>query len=214
MQNKMTIRNLKGWTQREYKGQITGILSPLIEEIRLKMISRWISGKRILDVGCGSAELLNLLSRDCNYVGIDLVPEIIRKNRVNFPKAEFFCLNIEKENPPLAGKFDSIIIAAILEHLRDPKQVLTKLSSYLADRGLIIITTPKPIANILLKLGSSLHLFSQVAYQEHKKLFSKKDLLRLLDECNLDLVKYKSFCLCMNQLIIARKRNVKHDAMD
>lgn len=56
-----------------------------------------ITGKRILDVGCGVAALYAHLKRRAipvEYLGIDIVPEMIRRSQERYPQARFLCQDI------------------------------------------------------------------------------------------------------------------------
>jgi|GEM_PF-482556 len=186
-----------------YKGQITGIFSPLLKKIRVLKTRKWISGKSVLDCGCGRARLLSLLPKDITYVGIDMDQPLIINNQKRYPKVKFLCLNIEQY--PLADlKFDSIAILAVIEHFQNPQRVLEKLKSNLFEGGRIIITSPVKKSLFLLKIGSKLGLFSKEAQNEHKKLFSKQELEKLLKDSGFLIEKYTTFLFGMNQLIVGR----------
>jgi ubiquinone/menaquinone biosynthesis C-methylase UbiE len=43
-------------------------------------------GKRVLEIGCGSGDLLNAV-KPCYGVGIDFVPEVIEMAKMNYPAA-------------------------------------------------------------------------------------------------------------------------------
>jgi len=46
------------------------------------------------------------------------------------------------ELPFRAGSFDCIVLADVLEHLRDPWSLLTRLQPYLADDGTVVASIP------------------------------------------------------------------------
>lgn len=74
------------------------------DELKLKIMSTMVPSeiKSICDVGCGSKKLLNYISSDINYCGIDYIqtgPDIINcdLNREKFPRISvdcFFCCGI------------------------------------------------------------------------------------------------------------------------
>ncbi len=56
-----------------------------------------LEGKTIMDVGCGFSDLLTYLNErkiNVNYIGVDIVPEFISYSKKQFPKHQFFNLNI------------------------------------------------------------------------------------------------------------------------
>jgi len=189
--------------QRIYKGQVTGILSPVIEFIRLKNVSRYISGKKILDCGCGSSKILNFLDTDCFYTGIDSISKIIIKNKASHPHHDFLCLNLENDSFSTLGKFDSIILSAVIEHLSNPEALLRKLYVHSHNNTILIITTPNPKFSLLIKMGIKLGLLSREAHFEHKKLYKKEEIRELLKKSKFKIKKYYKFLLRANQMCVA-----------
>ena len=121
---------MKGYDQT--KGQITGILSPLLEKIRLNKVLKWVKGKRILDYGCGYGKLAEFLAEK-EYIGVDANEEIVRKARkihVNKKNVKFYTLeefkNINETN------FDTVVLAAVIEHIENPLELLLTLKGFLA----------------------------------------------------------------------------------
>jgi len=120
--------------------------------------------KKVLDVGCSEGILSKRLKQNgCDVVGIEIDQEAAQK-------AESFCdelilgdvesihLNKDYEN-----YFDIIIFADILEHLKDPLEVLKRFKNYLNDDGYIIISIPN-IANWKMRLQL---LFGHFDYREY-----------------------------------------------
>jgi SAM-dependent methyltransferase len=87
----------------------------------------------------------------------------------------------------LAGeKFDAIICADVLEHLRDPRPLLTQLPAFLAEGGSVLMSLPN--ASHLTILASLLG--GRFPYQQnglldntHLKFYGREDLDALLREC-------------------------------
>ncbi len=184
------------------KVQTDGILSSLIQDIRLKKIIRHIRGKNILDVGCGNAKLVEMIPSNIYYLGIDKNPpnkKTFKKNNIRFLQ-----INLEK-NFSLDGKFDTIILAAVLEHLKDPLIVVKKLLLNLNKNGKIIITTPTKFGIILHKWLSFFRLTSQEAAHQHKEGLSKENFLEFEKIFKMHLIKYQRFLLGLNQLVIFEK---------
>jgi SAM-dependent methyltransferase len=66
-----------------------------------------LRGKSVLDVGCGVADFwYHLQARGivCEFVGVDISMEMIRRCRLRFPALRFECVNIVEWDP--ARSFD------------------------------------------------------------------------------------------------------------
>ena len=58
-------------------GQIGGLLSSLLETLPEGQAAQWLEGKRVLDCGCGRGKLIDLLSPDVCYTGVDRDPTLV-----------------------------------------------------------------------------------------------------------------------------------------
>jgi SAM-dependent methyltransferase len=82
--------------------------------------ARPAAGDKILDIGCGPADILNHV-RDVNYTGLDISPEYICAAKKRFgSKGRFFCNDvglaaIENEQ----RTFDLVLAVGVIHHLDD-----------------------------------------------------------------------------------------------
>src|SRR3989344_805489 len=78
--------------------------------------SRYFTGKKVLDAGCGSGAMTHWLSKTftAEVTGIDLSPHAIRKARKKY-KGTFVVGDIE--HMPFANHFfDTVLLFDVLEH--------------------------------------------------------------------------------------------------
>lgn len=95
----------------------------------------------ILDLGCGSGRLAQLLvARPVRrYVGVDFSPEGLRLAReLALPRAEFVEGDFEVWTP--AEKFDVIIFSECIGYAHDPAQLVARFLPALAPAGVVIIS--------------------------------------------------------------------------
>lgn len=77
------------------------------------------SGERFLDIGCGTAEILEHLP-GVEYVGFDESQEYIAAARARFAdRAEFVCGRVEAVDVQRFGDFDAVLAIGVLHHLAD-----------------------------------------------------------------------------------------------
>jgi 2-polyprenyl-3-methyl-5-hydroxy-6-metoxy-1,4-benzoquinol methylase len=109
---------------------------------RLKIYERIASGSKVLEIGSGSGILANLLSnKKCRVYCVEKQHNLafISKNKC----VEVLNVDIETaELPYECGFFDCIILGNVLEHLRNPSEILMKLKKYLRVDGSIIYSVP------------------------------------------------------------------------
>lgn len=75
-----------------------------------------LQGKRLLDVGCGTGNLLEyIISKGINaeYTGIDLLPDMIECARSKKLGGKFNCIDIFRNNPFKPDSFDVIYSSGI-----------------------------------------------------------------------------------------------------
>lgn len=145
-------------------------------------------GQRVLELGTGPGTVTRILhDKGCKVTGVEMDPDTLAT-------CAPFCertLLANLEDPlwwePLGNeKFDVVICADVLEHLRDPKPLLEKLASFLNEGGCALMSLPN--ASHLTIVASLLG--GRFPYQKnglldntHLKFYGREDLDALLREC-------------------------------
>lgn len=73
-------------------------------------------GERVLDAGCGNGRLYPaIIEKGAEYVGIDLVPELLKEAKQQYPEGNFQLGDLTRL--AVAGEFNHIFMIAVLHHI-------------------------------------------------------------------------------------------------
>ena len=75
-----------------------------------------LTGKKILDVGCGTGDLFGFLLRrglTADYYGIDILPKMVDRAHEIHPEGRFFTGDIFRESPFSKKQFDIVFCSGI-----------------------------------------------------------------------------------------------------
>ena len=124
----------------------------LLDLIRLHQLQG-----RLLDLGAAGGELGDVLQDRFDFrFGVEHDVRCIPELRLRYDHALIADLESLERLP---GEFDAIVLADILEHLREPRKVLALVRRSLKDSGRVFISVPN-IANITIRIGLLLGIFT------------------------------------------------------
>lgn len=107
--------------------------------------TRWVRGRRLLDLGCGCGYGAPLLVAGGveTVVGIDLDPRNIRYATRHFSSPRVTFRRADAERPPEdLGVFEVIVSSNLFEHLFDVDAALTGVGRLLAPGGTFLLAVP------------------------------------------------------------------------
>lgn len=115
---------------KEVTKEFRGWLSAVIKKHRISSI---------VDMPCGDFNWMQLVALDgIDYLGLDIVPEIIESNSKRFPHLKFQHFNAITTVPP---KADLIIVRDFLFHLTTEQSITVIENIYRSKTPLLAITT-------------------------------------------------------------------------
>lgn len=145
---------------------------------RIAMAMSILSGAppgRVCDLGCGDGSLLNVVHRrfpEALLVGIDLSPEQIDANRKGNPLVSWHVQDLDSANPlPLGfgGTCDAVMALEVIEHVADPRRLLSHAFTLAGPRGRLILSTQSgPLRETEKRVGHRRH-FSVVEMTDFLK---------------------------------------------
>ncbi len=109
---------------------------------KVDLVQRFVSGGRILDVGCGDGKFLWALdARRWDRAGVEFSEDTVRL--VNRKIDDLKLIEGDIFSPELPeGSFDVVTFWHVLEHLPRPQQVLERVQRLLAPGGRVFISLP------------------------------------------------------------------------
>ena len=158
----------------------------------LKFVS--VNSKKILDVGCSIGTLGAAIKEKTGgeVIGIEISKEMAsvatqRIDKVIIGDAEELILEGKIQN----YKFDTIIFADLLEHLKDPWSILAKAAGYLSSNGKIIASIPNirhidTIINLLWR-GYWPYRDRGIHDKTHLRFFTKRNVIELFEDAGLSI---------------------------
>jgi len=120
---------------------------------------------RILDLGCGTGELLTKLAPRCG-VGLDISEEMVRIARGKFPDEKYTFISGDLEEPDTIarllklGPFDVIVMSETLSYLSDCVKTLNSLHDLFHRETRLVISQYSHLWEPILNLGTNLGLRS------------------------------------------------------
>jgi|TARA_B110000483_G_scaffold237075_1_gene311242 SAM-dependent methyltransferase len=182
MNNKTFSRQIKNQEKHWWFQARKQIINQIISKIKLK------KKNNILDFGSGSGVNLNMLEK---YGLVDIheknkFARIAIKNKNKKIKNLYSSLKIRK------NFYDLILIADVIEHVRQPKNLLRNLKKFLKKDGRILITVP-----------AYQFLFSKKDKAlGHYRRYNKKLLKNELAEFKIENISYFNTLLCIPIIIM------------
>lgn len=100
---------------------------------------------RVLEVGSATGYMSRVLRDrlDCTVTGIEIssaAADISREHLDQVIVGDAECLDLDEALGNV--RFDAIVFADVLEHLRDPRRMLERIRSFLTDAGVIVASIP------------------------------------------------------------------------
>jgi|TARA_Y100000310_G_scaffold240959_1_gene244868 2-polyprenyl-3-methyl-5-hydroxy-6-metoxy-1,4-benzoquinol methylase len=147
---------------------------------------------KILDVGCSKGFIgKSLKSNKIEFCGIDYSRKDAKEAKKYYKEIKIMDLDSEKPKYP-KNSFDIIIMADIIEHLKDSLGIVRYFMQFLKKGGIMILSTAN-VANIYVRMKL---LFGKFDYEErgimdktHLRFFTLKTFRQLAKQSNLKIIK-------------------------
>ena len=158
----------------------------------------------VLDVGAASGYLAQPLAEQGHQV-VGIENDAAAAVEARRHCREFIVGDLEQlDLAPYAGRFDRILLADVIEHLRDPDAALRKLADCLRPGGQVILCVPN-VANLVMRLWL---LTGRFTYQKrgildrtHLRFFTLESAQELVREAGLRVAAIHSTPVPLPQIV-------------
>lgn len=152
-------------------------------------------GLSILELGCGTGDLLNIL-KPKRGIGIDFSPEMLDIAKKQYPDLEFRQADIEQING-WGETFDILILSDVVGHLVDIEKTLRRLQIFCRADTRVIISYYNFFWEPVLKMGEIMGLKMP---QQYQNWLSSEDICNLLSLAHFQVVKSESRLLFLKRI--------------
>jgi 2-polyprenyl-3-methyl-5-hydroxy-6-metoxy-1,4-benzoquinol methylase len=160
----------------------------------MRTLDPFLRPGRALELGCYTGDVTELIAQ--RYVDLTVIEasdELIATTRRRLGGRASF-VHSTFETASLDGKFDAIFLMHTLEHLDDPRVVLSRIREWLSDTGRLFVVVPNanaPSRQIAVQMGlipyNSAITDGERAHG-HRKTYSLDTLEREVVDAGLDIV--------------------------
>lgn len=186
----------KYWQERLQRSDLEGNKSLFPNEIIEEVDCLLKHGERLLDIGCGDGNLIDIAEKKfVDVYGCDISQTALKE--VNKRRILTVCGDLNEDLLPYKSEsFDTVTCIEVIEHVLDPIHLLGQINRVLRHSGQLILSTPniryfRNLNNLLFK-GVFPHTSADsfVWGGGHLHYFTIKDLDFLLQKAGFHSVTY------------------------
>jgi 2-polyprenyl-6-hydroxyphenyl methylase / 3-demethylubiquinone-9 3-methyltransferase len=169
----------------------------LLNPVRLQFIASrtTLTGRRVLDVGCGGGLLAESLARaGAQVTGIDLAPGMIEVARLHAAESnlaiDYRVASAEELALPSPRHFEVVTCMEMLEHVPDPAAMTATLARLLAPGGALFVSTlNRNLKSFLLAIVGAEYVLRLIppGTHEYERLIRPAELARWARAAGLTL---------------------------
>lgn len=139
----MKKEEIKQFYEKYHKDEIINPVADFMQEERcnyLRFLLKNIYGK-ILVIGCGSQDEMDIINERCEGIGIDISEKAVEKSKAKYSRFEYFVA--DATNLPFSeNSFDCVVCSEVIEHIPENEKVFSEVRRVLKNKGTFIVTTP------------------------------------------------------------------------
>ncbi len=117
------------------------IADKLRDRLIRRVVSRYIDGGALLEIGCGYGYLLERFDRGFDRHGTDISAHAIAVATSRVPDARLVVADIQ-DGVPFRGPFSAIVAVNVMEHLPAPERGMAAIAAHLKHGGIFVAHLP------------------------------------------------------------------------
>jgi 2-polyprenyl-3-methyl-5-hydroxy-6-metoxy-1,4-benzoquinol methylase len=174
------------WTNAEVPEAHIYLAPPMLRALQDACV------RTVLDLGCGNGSCSALLqSQGFTVTGCDMSTSGITFARRAHPGIDFFEQDISRPLPAkVIGQYDAVVSLEVVEHLLQPRDLVTSAYDALRPGGVLVMSTPFHgyWKNLALAITNSFDdHWHPLRDFGHVKFFSRKTLIPLVTEAGFSV---------------------------
>lgn len=168
-----------------------GVIDPGDSNDPRTRIVNWVPpGDYVLEIGCGSGTIIGYLARVKACRALAVEPDPVMADEARALGVEVLQGSVASETVQAAlaarGPFDVIVFADVLEHLRDPWQVLKVVREWLTPSGCVLVSLPNVAhwsVRFRLLLGRFDYTDGFLMDRTHLRFFTRASARQMFEQC-------------------------------
>jgi len=165
----------------------------LYNNVNPEIFELYAGEEMVLDIGCGSGALgakLKTINQRAIVYGIDASQSAAQ--RASSALDQFDLLDLDNQELPGYGhRFDLVILADVLEHLKRPDLLMLQLHRHLEHNGSVLVSIPN-VAHYSVRemLFNGKFEYNDIGILDrtHLRFFTHKTFLELVEKCGFRIV--------------------------
>ncbi len=142
-------------------------------EFAYRQAAQFVSGKRVLDVGCGTGYGAHLLAATAARVeAVDYSNEAIAYCAEHYSRPNLSYRKLRAEDLAFKQEFDVALSFQVIEHLHDTSAFLASLTAAVRPGGIILLTTPNARPSVNPQDPNPFH-FNEMNYDQFHALLAR-----------------------------------------
>ncbi len=138
---------------------------------------------RIFDVGCGTGEMLDMLSASGTVAAIDVSEQAVQRCKQRFGDVVAVAVGRVPDDLPTRGSADVLTAFDVIEHLDDDGKALRGFHRSLSDGGTLVVTVPA--LNLLWGPHDVLN--------HHRRRYTRSQLRQRLEDAGFAVIRISYF---------------------